>query len=270
MKKFLTFGLVLLLIQHVNCQTYIDIKQLKEMGIDINQYPPQDLLNLGIGNCELDLIKSAISKGADLNLQFEGAGESRFPLCKTISAASDALLPGEGGLIASQIRDYGSQVFSGRSSGDIRRDYIEMIRFLLQKGAKAQVPSDSGPENTPLLLAAHNRDIEIIRLLLEFKADPNSRDMLGNTALHELGLPVAIAYPYRNAPEIAKLLISKGAGIHKNTDSDGGQNGDTPLTFTKSNLNLIQSETGSHWRDLPFYNELLNSLKSLIDIYSKL
>jgi len=109
-----------------------------------------------------------------------------------------------------------------------------------------------------------------IRLLLDYNADPNSHDMDGNTALHELGLPVAIPYPYKDAPEIAKLLISKGARNHKNTDDEGGPNGDTPITLTKSSLNIIQSAEGSFWRDYPFYNELVNSLKTLIDIYSKL
>jgi Ankyrin repeats (3 copies) len=258
MKKLLTFGFVLLLIQQINCQIYIDIQQFKDAGIDINQSPPQDLLNLGIGNCDLELIKSAISKGADLNKQFEGAGVSVFPLCRAISGACDAMLPGEVSLIAGQIRDYGSEVFSGRSASEIRHDYIEIIRFLLQKGTKATVPSDFGTDNTPLLLAAQYRDIEIIRLLLDFKADPNSHDMSGNTALHVLGLPVAM------------LLISKGARMHKNTDGEGGPNGDTPLTLAKSSLNIIQSGEGSNWRDYPFFNELVNSLKALIDIYSKL
>jgi hypothetical protein len=270
MRKLITFGFVLLLIQQINCQIYIDIKQLKDAGVDINQYPPQDLLNLGIGNCDLELIKSAISKGADLNRQFEGAGVSVFPLCVAISGASDVMLPGEASIIAGQIREYGSGVFSGRTTSDIRRDYIEIIRFLLQKGTKATVPPDFGTENTPLLLAAQYRDIEIIRILLDFKADPNSHDMFGNTALHVLGLPVAIPYPYKNGPEIAKLMITKGARMYKNSDGEGGPNGDTPLTLAKTNLNLLQSGEGSNWKDYPFYNELVNSLKALIDIYGKL
>ena len=269
MKKLLTLSFVVLLALPVTGQIYIDIKQLKDAGIDINQYPPQDLLNLGIGNCDMELIKSAIAKGADLNKQFEGAGVSTFPLCSAIGAASNVMLPADYSIIVSMIRDGGPEVYSGRSVSDLRRDYIEIIRFLLQKGAKATVPSDFSQDNTPLLLAAQYRDIEIIKLLLDYKADPNSRNMTGNTTLHVLGLPVAVPYPYKNAPEIAKSLISKGARMLKNVDGEGGPNGDTPLTLTKSNLDLIRSGEGS-WRALPFYNELLNSLKSLVDIYSKL
>ena len=267
MKKLIIFVLTLIGTLQISAQIYIDLKQLKEAGIDINQYPPQDLLNLGIGNCDMDIIKSAVAKGVDLNNQLEGAGISVFPLCRAIGAAIDAILPGEGGFIASQIRDYGAEVFSGRSAPVIRQDYIEIIRFLLQKGAKATVAPDFSSDNIPLLLAAHNRDIEIVKLLLDFNADPNSRDMMGNTALHELGLVVAVPLPYKNAPEIAKLLISKGARMVKNSDGEGGSNGETPLTLTKSQLNIIQSPEASYWRDLPFYNEVVSSLKSLIEIY---
>ena len=269
MKKLVTLIIIILLTLTASGQIYIDLKQLKDMGIDINQYPPEQLLSLGIGNCDLDIIKSAIAKGADLNKQIEGAGISNFPLCSVISAASGVMLPPDYNMIASTIREGGSEVYSGRSVNDLRRDYIEIIRFLLQKGAKATVPSDFDSDNTPLLLAAKYRDIEIIKLLLDFKADPNSRDMVGNTALHVLGLAVAVPYQYKNAPEIAKLLISKGARVFKNADGEGGPNGATPLTLTKSQLDIIQSPEASYWKDLPFYNELVSSFKSLIEIYSK-
>lgn len=270
MKKLFTFIIIIPYVLSAYGQIYIDLKQLKEAGIDINQYPPQDLLSLGLGNCDLDIVKSAIAKGADVNKQLEGAGISTFPLCRAISAGADMILPRGYSIAASLITEGGSEVYSGRSMSDLRRDYLEIIRFLLQKGAKATVPADFDSDNTPLLLAAKYRDIEIIKLLLDFKADPNSRDMHGNTALHVLGLPVAVPYQYKNAPEIAKLLISKGARVLKNADGEGGPNGVTPLTLTKSSLNIIQSEVASYWRNETFYNELVNSLKSLIEIYSKL
>lgn len=268
MKKLLIIGFIILHALKTSGQ-YIDLKQLKDLGIDINQYPPQDLLQLGIGNCDLDIIKSAIAKGADLNKQFEGAGVSSFPLCSAIGAACGVMLPADYSIIVNLIREGGSEVYSGRSVSDLRRDYLEIIRYLLQNGAKANVPPDYDSDNIPLLLAAKNRDIEIVRLLLDFKADPNSRDMMGNTALHVLGIAVAVPFQYKDGPEIARLLISKGAKIVKNTDGEGGPNGATPLTLTKSHLSMIQSPEASDWRDLPFYNELVNSLKSLIEIYSK-
>lgn len=113
-KKLLLIIFIIIHTLRTSGQIYIDLKQLKDAGIDIYQYPPQDLLNLGIGNCDLSIIKSAISKGA-------------------------------------------------------------------------------------------------------------------------------------------RVLI--------NADGEGGQNGETPLMLTKSRLNLIQSEAGSYWRNVTFYNDLVSSLK---------
>jgi hypothetical protein len=264
MKNLLTLSFAILFAMQVSGQIYIDLKQLKDAGIDINQYPPQDLLSLGIGNCDMDIIKSAIAKGADLDKQFEGAGISTFPLCSAIGGASSVMLPADYSIISSQVLEGGSDVYSGRSASDLRRDYIEIIRFLLQNGAKANVSSDFDSDNIPLLLASKNRDIEIIKLLLDFKADPGISDDKGMTALHLLGVPVAVPLPYKNAPEIAKLLISKGAKMTK-----VHLTGETPLVFVKSMLNIIQSPEASYWRDVPFYNELVSSFKSLIEIYSK-
>jgi len=123
---------------------------------------------------------------------------------------------------------------------------------------------DFGFDEPPLLLAAQNRDIEIIKLLLDFKADPNSRDASGSTALHILGMPIGFHYPYKNSPEIAKLLISKGAKMTKIPLT-----GETPLAGVKETLRVIE-DSASPWKDYSFYNELVNSLKNLIDIYSKL
>ncbi|NSW94414.1 MAG: ankyrin repeat domain-containing protein, partial [Bacteroidales bacterium] len=134
---------------------------------------------------------------------------------------------------------------------------------------KINLPPDYDTDNIPLLLASKYRDIEITKLLLDSKADPNSRDMLGNTALHVLAFPLPVPCPYRDGPEIAKLLISRGAKMTRNSGEEGGA-GDTPLSCLKSNLNIIQSNEAAYWRDLPFYNELLSSFKSLAEIYGKL
>jgi len=263
MKKLLTNVFFILFTLTTSGQVYTDIKQYSDMGLDINQLHPQDLLNLGLGNCDLDIIKSAIAKGADINYIEEVNGQ--FPLCMAINFAGNARFPDEESVLTSQIRDYGDAVFSGRSVSDLRRDYIEIITFLLQKGAKVNVPSDLYYyEKIPLLIAAENRDIEIINMLLDYNADPNTGDDGGVTALHLLGYAVPFSYPFKDSPAIAKLLISKGAKMTKIH-----MTGETPLASTKETLRIIEDST-LHWQDYSFYNELVNSLKSLIDIYSKL
>jgi hypothetical protein len=179
--------------------------------------------------------------------------------------AGNARFPDEETVLTSQIRDYGAAVFSGRSVSDLRRDYIEIITFLLQKGAKVNVPSDLYYyEKIPFLIAAENRDIEIINMLLDYNADPNCEDDGGVSALYLLGLAEPFPYPFKDSPAIAKLLISKGAKMTKIH-----MTGETPLASTKETLRIIEDST-LHWQDYSFYNELVNSLKSLINIYSKL
>ncbi len=194
------------------------------------------MLNLGIGNCDLDIIKSAIAKGADLNKQFEGAGISTFPLCSAIGAASSVMLPADYSIIASRyvkedlmsIRAGQSVIYAvimSRSSG-----------FFYKKVQKPMFHLILIQKIFHYFLQPKNRDIEIIKLLLDFKADPNISDDVGITALHVLGAPVAVPLPYKNAPEIAKLLISKGAKMTK-----VHLTGETPLALVKSMLNIIQS-----------------------------
>lgn len=254
MKKLLTLGYIIFLIMEVSGQ-YVDTRQLSDAGVDI---PPQDLLGFGIGNGDLALIKSAIAKGADLNKELQ-AGSYTMPLVSAITQAANAMLPDEESIITSQIRDFGSEVYSGRTIKELRRDYIEIIRFLLQNGAKPNVSTDYSYGGIPLLRAADYRDIEVISLLLDFKADPNSKDDVGSTALSELGrVAYGFSWPYKNTTWIAKLLISKGAKV-------------TPdlIKITKESIDVFEAPD-SPWRNFPFYNELIINLKSLIDFYSKL
>ena len=136
MKRLIISFVTVLISLQIFAQIYIDLKQLKDMGIDINQYPPEQLLSLGLGNCDLNIIKSAIAKGADLNKQIEGAGISSFPLCLVISAAGGVMLPPDYNMIAGTISEGGPEVYSGRSVSDLRRDYLEIVRFFCRKVQK--------------------------------------------------------------------------------------------------------------------------------------
>ena len=218
--------------------------------MDIKQLPPQQMLEYGALFGNLEVVKIAIAKGANINYS------EILPLCKAIYGANSP--PGEDGVSYVQMiaSVYGLKVPS-------RSTYIEIIRWMLENGAKSTVSSDYNSDNIPLLMAAEYRDMEVIKLLLDFKVDPNSKSQTGTTALHMLIVPAPFSYPYKNAPEIAKLLISKGAKMTSN------ENIPKPLDTAKENLQILE-DVSSPWRDYPFYDELINSIKSLIDIYSKL
>jgi hypothetical protein len=218
--------------------------------VDIKQLPPQEMLENGAMFGNLEVVKTAISKGADINYS------EVVPLCKAIYGANPP--PGEEGASYIQMlaSAYGLKVPS-------RATYIELIKWMLQNGAKTTVSSDYNSDNIPLLEAAEYRDIEIIKLLLDFKVDPNQKSQTGTTALTMLTIPEPFPYPYKNAPEIAKLLISKGA---KMIPKEGSH---SPLNEAKETLSIIENES-SPWKAYSFYDEMKMSIKSLIDIYSKL
>jgi ankyrin repeat protein len=71
-------------------------------------------------------------------------------------------------------------------------------------------------EMTPLLTAAYNGDFEMVRVLLEYKADVNARHNGGWTSLHlasrgNLSLGPNITPSFSN---VARLLLEHGADIN--------------------------------------------------------
>jgi hypothetical protein len=221
-------------------------------GLEFMQsLPPQEMLVNGIQVGNLETVKLAITKGADINLK------ENLPLCQAIDAVIIIDLPGEDNLLKTLAEQYGLPA-------PTRNTYLEIINWLLQNGAKTTTSSDFEYHNIPLLLAVDCRDTEIIKLLLDFGADPNSHDQYGKTALHILAAPADFipASPYKNGPEIAELLISKGAKMTSNEFIGA------PLEVARESLKKIEAP-GSEFRLEKYYNELVNSLESLIEIYSK-
>ena len=67
--------------------------------------------------------------------------------------------------------------------------YLEMITLLVDRGAEVDKRNNSPighakPHETPLLLAARARNIEVMRLLVDQGADPSQGAFDGATALH--------------------------------------------------------------------------------------
>ncbi len=226
----------------------LGIQNIQSQDTDdlIQQMAPRDLLAFGVFMGNLQYIKSAISKGADIN-----PGEGN-PLCMAISSASRQVFEENGAGLSTD----GGELPS-------RSAYISVVKWLLQNGADPNLLPENNLEEPPLLLAAYNRDLEIVKLLLDFKANPNLQNHFGNTALHVLaGIPVALPLPYESAPEIAGVLLSAGAKNMNNYD------GESPLTVAKNNISLVENDPV--WESMPFYNSIINGYKGLIDFYNKL
>jgi ankyrin repeat protein len=98
---------------------------------------------------------------------------------------------------------------------------IETVSKLLERGVDLNATLEYGPpalvlqeQMTPLLWAADCGHADIVKLLLEKGADPNTRDYRGRTALFKAG---------KNVP-MAKMLLARGADPNVR-DQDGA----TPL-----------------------------------------
>lgn len=88
------------------------------------------------------------------------------------------------------------QSFVWARSGDVAR-----MTELLTKGVPSNLTNDRG--DTLLILAAYNRQDDMVRLLLEHDADVERHNDNGQTALG--------AAVFRQAPGIVALLLEAGA-----------------------------------------------------------
>ncbi len=98
--------------------------------------------------------------------------------------------------------------------------HYEVARFLVEKGAEVNAPSQNPQQVTPLHSAAASRSLEIARMLLEHGADPNARQNDDFTPLHEAAANGQL--------ELVELLLAHGADI--NLSQKPGQ---TALAFAQ-------------------------------------
>jgi len=99
-------------------------------------------------------------------------------------------------------------------------DNPEKFRLLLNAGAK--IDSTKYEDDTPFELILKKNNIELVRLFLDSGADIHRIDNRGQT-------PIEYAACYAKDPAIFRLLIEKGADIHK------GGSGSTPLHNAAAN-----------------------------------
>ena len=61
-------------------------------------------------------------------------------------------------------------------------DYADMVRFLIENGAKVQAQT-AGEDQTPLYYAAKNEAVQCVKILLAYGADIEARDYKKRTPL---------------------------------------------------------------------------------------
>ncbi|GAB1604155.1 uncharacterized protein LOC115219084 [Argonauta hians] len=108
---------------------------------------------------------------------------------------------------------------------------LEIVQYLLQEcSAPVDQPvifGDDDAQLTPLLVAASEHCLKMLRILLDYGADINSKDHLGNTALKMCVKGGSI--------EIVQFLIERGSDVNS-----VDHKGITPLMDSVFNLKLVE------------------------------
>lgn len=104
----------------------------------------------------------------------------------------------------------------------IEKDDPKLLQELLKQGVNPNFTDndigDDGSNITPLHLAVMNDQKELVRILLDAKADPNAQNDVGWTPLHRAVMADDI--------DMARLLIEHGADVNAKDMCD-----DTPRDY---------------------------------------
>jgi hypothetical protein len=183
-----------------NCHACVEV--LLKSGADINLPDPDGVspLLVAIMNANWDLADRLIAAGADVN-QWDIYGET--PLFNAINLHTR--------------RD------GGRASIDPmnKTTGLAIVKTLLERGANPNVQLFFKPANlngttntrgaTPLIRAANNGDVEVVKLLLEHGADASIMMADRQTPIHAV---IAGRSPEPQAIELIKLLHKAGADVN--------------------------------------------------------
>jgi serine/threonine-protein phosphatase 6 regulatory ankyrin repeat subunit B len=174
-------------------------------------------LLLAAENGQLEVVKLLLEKGADVNAKssYNTIHQSATPLIGATKVTADYKRLG----LASPP---GSRVVTKRRHG-----YLEVVKTLLDNGAKVDVTDNFG--HTALYYASSNGQLEVVRLLLEKGA---GADVQGD---NRNGTPLLLAAQNGDV-EIVKLLLAKGADPNAETNEVVGRGKRwTPLKIAEAN-----------------------------------
>jgi len=210
------------IIEATNKGQYEDVKNLIQLGVDVNL---RDKFGLTALHCAVigqheHIVRILIDSGADVNLINDNG---HTPLCladdeeiakllapKTSnirSALSTALSMGYTHIVRILLQfelDINCRIGKDESTPTIiaaSLNRVEVVKFLIENDADINIPNNAG--NTPLILATNQGFSRLSYLLINNHADVNAINNSGGTALHE-----AVD---NGDVDLVNLLLEKGA-----------------------------------------------------------
>lgn len=209
---------------------FTDIVQLLlERGADVNKqsrtepssfgflYGGQTALILALENGHTDIANLLLEHGADITKR---DANGRGPL---YHASKEGHLEIVKILLKNGADIDDDNALHGAASG-FEDKTIDVVKFLVEKGANVNKPDPKNDENTPLFVAVKSSNTEILKYLIQHNADVNKANKYGETPLIEAS--------YSGNLKAIGILLDNNADINK-----GDIDGYTPLYFASANGN---------------------------------
>ncbi|XP_015164397.1 ankyrin-1-like isoform X1 [Solanum tuberosum] len=139
-------------------------------------------LHNAAGNGHIELVKLLLSKGVDVDLQSDAGTPLMWAAGLGQEDAVKVLLEHHANFDAQTGDDNMCPLGSA-----VAANSLPCVELLVKAGANVNVKTGEATrygETTPLLIAAHNGNAEIVNCLLQAGADPNAADEDGNKPIH--------------------------------------------------------------------------------------
>ncbi|MHC4663824.1 MAG: ankyrin repeat domain-containing protein [Planctomycetota bacterium] len=199
----------------------------RDWGVDPYSATP---LHMAAIHGNLDIAKLLLDNGAELNAK---DGEDRTPLHWAVDGAyiEAVRLLLEYKTDIDSVDDKGrTPLYNAIAKEELTRTDIDILKLLLSSGADPSIAASADyDKRTPLHLAIGLQYTILVMMLIENGADPNIKNLEGETALH-------MAVENGNI-EAARLLLENGAEVNVFYEiefSDGEKFIDTPLDLAES------------------------------------
>ncbi|XXH02274.1 hypothetical protein Hte_008643 [Hypoxylon texense] len=252
------------------------VQLLLDHGAEVNprresEVPP--LVKAAEGG-HADIVAELLKRNANPNGRNRNGQTALFSACmKGHNKVVEILLRGRASVEVQDKEGRSPLLFlASEKPGKGKKWTIETLKLLLSHGANIEVKDQIG--RTPLLWAATNGNIDLVRILLENRADITATNNRGRTALHL----VAESNHRDQHEEMVRLLLSYGADSC--AVSDGGwmplhnaaQSGYAPVVALLLeadafvNAELSNGMTPLHWAAFNGFEEIVKLILTRPDV----